>query len=101
MNTNELTLNGTFDQISKSGTPGYLIDKESDIVLDLDHTKCPVFGLKSMMALRKLERGQKIEIVTFNRSSGKALKRVSWMTGTKMIDFYEEDGQFRYLLRKG
>jgi TusA-related sulfurtransferase len=101
MNTNELTFNGRFGQISKSGAPGYLIDKKSDIVLDLGNTKCPIFGLKSMKALRKLELGQKIEIVTFNSSAGKALKRVSWMTGTKVIDFYEEDGQFRYLLRKG
>jgi len=101
MNTNELALNSELDRISKSGPSGHVVAGKPDITLNLGNTKCPIFGLKSMKALRNLEPGQNIEIVTFNPGTGKALKRVSWMTGTKIIAAHEENGQFKYLLRKG
>jgi len=101
MNTNELAWNRELDRLSISGASEHVVAEKPDITLNLGSTKCPIFGLKSMKALRNLGLGQNIEIATFNPSAGKALKRVSWMTGTKLIDVNEKDGQFKYLLRKG
>jgi tRNA 2-thiouridine synthesizing protein A len=72
-----------------------------DVALDVGTLGCPMLGLKSMKALRSLEPGQTLEITTTGPAAGKALRRVAWITGTKLAAVREEDGKFKFLLRKG
>jgi len=71
-----------------------------DATLDVGALGCPMLGLKSMMALRRLKPGQTLEIATAGPRAGKALRRVAWMTGSTLTAVREDDGKFKHLLRK-
>ena len=73
---------------------------DPDIVLELGATKCPLLGLKSMKALRALESGQVIEIVTDGRSAEKALRRIAWMSGNELLGMCLAGEQFKHWLKK-
>jgi TusA-related sulfurtransferase len=101
MYSQNLTMNDEMGRVPSTGIAEHSVSDKPNVTLDLGSTGCPMFGLKSMKALRILEPGQTIEITTTNSRSEKALGRVSWMTSTKLIAVHEEDGQFKHLLRKG
>jgi tRNA 2-thiouridine synthesizing protein A len=73
---------------------------EPDVVLELGAAKCPLLGLKSMKALRALEPGQIIEIVTSGRGAEKALRRVAWMSGNELLGMGQQGAQFKHWLKK-
>ena len=75
--------------------------KDRLAALDVGALGCPMLGLKSMMALRGLKAGQTLEIATAGPRAGKALRRVAWMTRSELTSVREEDGRFKFLLRKG
>jgi TusA-related sulfurtransferase len=83
-----------------TGIREHSAEPNPDVALDLGSLRCPMFGLKSMIALRSLEPGQSLEITTKNPGARKALGRVSWMTKTEMVASYEDRGQFKHLLKK-
>lgn len=71
-----------------------------DETLDLGAMHCPLLGLKTMKALKRLDPGQTVEISTTGNDASRAFKRVSWMSGAQLISVREEEGQFKHLLRK-
>jgi len=99
MYSQDLTMNDEIGRVPAIGIAEHPVNVP-DVALDLGSTGCPMFGLKSMKALRGLKPGQIITIATTNPRARKVLGRVSWMTNTKLIAIYEEDGQFKHLLRK-
>lgn len=68
--------------------------------LDLGDVGCPLLGLKSMKALNRLKSGQTMEITTRHPGARKALGRVSWMTRSRLIAAFEDNGRFTYVLRR-
>ena len=74
--------------------------EEIESSIDLGSMKCPMLGLKSMQALRNLKKGESIVIATDSAGARKAIGRVSWMTGTRLVTTLEKDGKFKHLLRR-
>jgi len=99
MYSQDLTMNDKIGRVPTIGIAEHAVNVP-DVALDLGSTGCPMFGLKSMKALRGLKLGQTMAIATTNPRAKKVLGRVSWMTNTKLIAIYEEDGQSKHLLRK-
>jgi TusA-related sulfurtransferase len=100
MYSQNLTMNDQIGRVPATSIAEYPVSNKPEVDLNLGSTGCPMFGLKSMKALLGLKPGQTLEISTTNPRARKVLGRVSWMTNTKLIDVYEEDGQFKHLLRK-
>lgn len=100
MYSQDLTMNEEIGRVPATSIAEHPVSDKPEVTLNLGSTGCPMFGLKSMKALRGLKPGQTLEIATTNPRAKKALGRVSWMTNTKLIAIYEEDGQFNHLLRK-
>lgn len=91
------------NEISKIPTTGIEDSQNAEKInsnLDLGSMKCPMLGLKSMQALRNLKKGESIVIATNGAGARKAIGRVSWMTGTRLVTTFEADGKFQHLLRR-
>lgn len=100
MYSQDLTISDDIEQASDTAAGKHQTDSPPDATLDLGNIGCPLLGLKSMSALRRLKRGQTIEITSTHPGARKALGRVSWMTKSKLIAVHEEGGHFTHVLRK-
>ena len=100
MNSQHQTRNEKISKVPITVTEDSQDAEKIDSAIDLGSMKCPMLGLKSMQALRNLKKGESIVIATDSAGARKAIGRVSWMTGTRLVTTLEKDGKFKHLLRR-
>ena len=72
-----------------------------DQTLDLRGSSSPVPVVRAAKAMKALEAGSVLELVTNDPSVDQELRAWSDQTGHHLITAAEEDGTWRVLLRKG
>ena len=69
--------------------------------LDVKGLNCPMPVLKTKKAMKALCNGETLEVESTDPGSVEDLKAFCRATGDEVLESYEEDGVFRFLLRKG
>lgn len=71
-----------------------------DIVLDLKGLHCPMHILKTKRALDLMQAGQTIEVISNDKGSKSDISAVCKRLGLELISSTEENGIFRFTIRK-
>lgn len=74
---------------------------QADAELDARGLLCPMPIVKTAKAIRELEPGQVLKLVATDRGSVADVPAWAQTTGNELLEHYEEDGAFVFLLRKG
>ena len=69
--------------------------------LDVKGLNCPMPVLKTKKAMKALSNGETLEVESTDPGSVADLKAFCRATGDEVLESVEEDGVFRFLLRKG
>lgn len=72
----------------------------ADQVLDVKGLNCPLPVLKAKKAMGQLATGQTLEVLATDPASVKDFEALSRATGNDLVQSTEENGVFRFLLRK-
>lgn len=72
----------------------------ADQVLDVKGLNCPLPVLKAKKAMGQLAAGQTLEVLATDPASVKDFEALSLATGNDLMRSTEENGVFRFLLRK-
>jgi tRNA 2-thiouridine synthesizing protein A len=70
-------------------------------VLDASGLLCPMPIVKTAKAMKELEPGQVLKLITTDRGSLADVPAWAGSTGNELLERYEEDGAFVFFLRKG
>lgn len=71
------------------------------VELDLSGLKCPMPLLKAKQALNQMQPGEVLSVVATDPGSVRDFQVFSRQSGNPLLESSEDDGAFRYLLRKG
>jgi TusA-related sulfurtransferase len=74
---------------------------EADSVLDARGLLCPMPVLKAAKAMRDLEAGRVLKLLSTDRGSLADVPAWADDTGNELLATCEEDGAFTFYLRKG
>lgn len=69
--------------------------------LDMKRFACPLPIAKTAQAIRELVTGDLLEVLATDPGSVPDFKAWSGSTGHQLVESTEEDGVFRFLIRKG
>ena len=70
----------------------------TDQVLDVTGLNCPMPLLKAKQALNKLEAGQKLLVRATDPGSVRDFKSFTDLSVNRLLDSYEENGCFHYVI---
>ena len=70
-------------------------------ILDVKGLNCPMPVLKTKKAMKALGNGETLEVESTDPGSVGDLEAFCRATGDEVLESVEEDGVFRFLLRKG
>lgn len=71
-----------------------------DLMLDAKGLKCPMPVVKARKAIDTLQAGQVLEVVTTDPGSMADFRSWTKNTGHEMLSAEEQDGVYRYVIRK-
>jgi TusA-related sulfurtransferase len=71
-----------------------------DVVLDLNGLHCPMPVLKTKKALDFMRPGQIIEVISNDKGSKADISALCKRLGLELISTNEENGIFRFVIRK-
>jgi tRNA 2-thiouridine synthesizing protein A len=69
--------------------------------LDTKGLNCPLPILKAKKAIKDLQAGDVLEVLATDPGSVKDFEAFSRATGNELMEWNEDDGVFRFLIRKG
>ncbi len=69
--------------------------------LDTKGLNCPMPVMKTKKAMKALDSGETLEVESTDPGSVRDLEAFCRATGNEILEFEEEEGVFRFLLRKG
>ncbi len=72
----------------------------SDTTLDVQGLSCPLPVLKANKALRGLPAGARLTVLATDAASVKDFKAFCQETGHELLSFGEDQGVYRFVLRK-
>ena len=72
-----------------------------DRELDASGLNCPLPILRAKKSLADMETGQVLHIIATDPGSKKDFEAFAKQTGNVLLESSEEDGKFRYMMRKG
>lgn len=72
----------------------------ADEVLDCSGMLCPVPVVKTQLAIRKMESGQILKMISTDPGAPPDMVAWSKQTGNEMLENREEDGNYIFLFRK-
>ena len=70
-------------------------------ILDVKGLNCPMPVLKTKKAMKALGNGETLEVESTDPGSVRDFEAFCRATGNEVLESVEEDGVFRFLLRKG
>ena len=70
-------------------------------ILDVRDQSCPLPIVRAAQAIAKLDTGDTLEILATDRGAISDVPSWCETTGHQLLDKGEEDGVFRFLVRKG
>jgi tRNA 2-thiouridine synthesizing protein A len=73
----------------------------ADQTLDTKGLNCPLPILKAKKAMSALTAGQTLEVLATDPGSVKDFQAFSRSTGNPLLDWKEEQGVYRFVLKKG
>lgn len=73
---------------------------EADEVIDTTGLSCPLPVLKSKKALKGLEVGKVLKIISSDAGSKKDIPAWSRVTGQELLEETEEDGKYIFFVKK-
>ena len=73
---------------------------EADEVIDTTGLSCPLPVLKSKKALKGLEVGKVLKIISSDVGSKKDIPAWSRVTGQELLEETEEDGKYIFFVKK-
>lgn len=68
--------------------------------LDTKGLNCPLPILKAKKAIKDLQSGEVLEVLATDPGSVKDFEAFSRATGNELLEWSEDDGVFRFLLKK-
>ncbi|MCY4142438.1 MAG: sulfurtransferase TusA family protein [Gammaproteobacteria bacterium] len=74
--------------------------EESTTVLDVKGLQCPMPLLKAKKALNEIAPGSFLQVIATDPGSVKDFQVFSRQSGHELIEMHEDEGVFRYLLKK-
>lgn len=83
-----------------SNTPDTTAPSPSDMAIDARGLRCPLPLLRAKQALRSLPAGALLFIKADDSASVKDFHAYAKISGHKLENFTEKDGEFEYWLRK-
>ena len=75
--------------------------KEADIDVDASGLNCPMPLLKAKQMLNKMELGSQLLVKATDAGSVRDFKSFTELSSNQLLGYFEEDGCFFYLIRKG
>lgn len=69
--------------------------------IDLSGLRCPHLVVATMKALRSLECGQILEVITTDLNSPSNMAAWSRQSGHELLELYDEDGRFYFFFKRG
>lgn len=72
----------------------------ADEVLDCSGMLCPVPVVKTQLAIKKMESGQILKMISTDPGAPPDMVAWSKQTGNEMLENREEDGNYIFLFRK-
>lgn len=76
-------------------------DIVSKVVLDARGLLCPMPVVKTAKAMKELETGDVLQLISTDRGSVADIPAWAESTGNELIEWHEEAGDFVFHLRKG
>ncbi|MBI4259742.1 MAG: sulfurtransferase TusA family protein [Actinobacteria bacterium] len=70
------------------------------VTLDVRGQSCPMPVVRAAQAIRDLAAGDVLEILSTDRGSWSDIPTWAGTTGNELLERAEEDGVFRYLVRR-
>jgi len=70
-------------------------------VLDTSGLNCPLPILKTKKALKQMEAGQILEVISTDAGSVKDIQAFCNQTGNKLIKINEDDNKYVFMVEKG
>jgi tRNA 2-thiouridine synthesizing protein A len=68
--------------------------------LDARGLKCPIPVLRARKAIRGIGPGEELEVLATDPGAVKDFHAFSEATGHELVEWREEDGEFRFLIRR-
>ncbi len=87
-------------------TMNYVVSGEtmtvSDIteVLDASGLSCPLPVLKTKKAIKGLNIGDILKVISTDHGSKKDMEAWARMTGQELVDAFEDDGKYIYIIKR-
>jgi tRNA 2-thiouridine synthesizing protein A len=72
----------------------------ADQTLDASGLNCPMPILKTKKALKQMESGQVLEVISTDAGSVKDMEAFCNQTGNKLISINEDDGKYIFTLER-
>ena len=69
-------------------------------VLDTSGLSCPLPVLKTKKALKKLEIGDLLKVISTDAGSKKDIAAWARMTGQELVDTFEDEGKYVFIVKK-
>lgn len=76
------------------------MDKACDVVLDARGLDCPLPLLKAKQALNRMAAGERLEVIATDSGSVRDFSVFAQQSGNSLLLCEEQDGEFRYILKK-
>ena len=76
------------------------MDHQADLVIDAKGQKCPMPVLMTSRGIKKLESGQIMLVEATDGGSKSDIPSWAKDTGNELVETSEDNGVFRYLIRK-
>lgn len=72
-----------------------------DVELDVRGLTCPMPLLKAKQALNRLDSGQVVKVIATDPGSERDFHVFVEQSSTVLLDFYKNDDEYSYYLKKG
>jgi tRNA 2-thiouridine synthesizing protein A len=76
------------------------INIKEDILVDVRGTNCPIPVLKANKALKEMESGQIVKIISTDHGSTHDIPVLAKQTGNELMYDYEDDEVYYFYVRK-
>lgn len=69
-------------------------------VLDTSGLSCPLPVLKTKKAMKNLEIGELLKVISTDEGSKKDMAAWARMTGQELVDAFEDEGKYVFIIKK-
>ena len=69
-------------------------------VLDTSGLSCPLPVLKTKKALKQLEIGDMLKVISTDEGSKKDIAAWARMTGQELVDTFEDEGKYVFIVKR-